>query len=150
MRWTETSRSGSRNGRGCNRARLSALEMAVVAPMPSPRHRIAQRLTVGERLRLRAAWRISVQTDPMVPPVRDASSTAGSGGEFRRSVQRFLAHEDRHDGLLDVQPVLGLVPDAALGAVDDGGAHFLAPMRRQAVEKDRVSRGTLHERLIHT
>src|SRR2546423_2987930 len=59
--------------------------------------------------------------------------------------QRFAAHERSHDRLLNVEAILGFVPDAALWSLDDVGGHFLAAVRRQAVEKDRLLRRALHE-----
>src|SRR6185503_7213891 len=50
-------------------------------------------------------------------------------------------HQPEHDRLLDVQPVLGFVEDAALGAVADLGRDLLAAMGRQAVEEDRLLAG---------
>src|SRR5689334_7722615 len=60
VRKTLTRRSGRLNGRALRSARLIALEMAVVAPIPSARHRIADSETVGARMSPRAALRISV------------------------------------------------------------------------------------------
>src|SRR5262249_42709881 len=43
-----------------------------------------------------------------------------------------------------VQPVLRLVPDDALHAVDYFGGDLLTPIRGQAVQHDGVTRGVLH------
>jgi hypothetical protein len=59
VRKTATSRSGDRNGSDCNNARLTALEIAAVAPMPSEREKMADSVTAGVRARLRAAFRMS-------------------------------------------------------------------------------------------
>src|SRR5690349_21074409 len=64
------------------------------------------------------------------------------------SLQRFAAHQGRHDRLLNVQAILGLVPDAALRSLDDVVADFLASVRRQAVQEDRVLVRDLHQLLI--
>src|SRR5690606_33647295 len=54
-----------------------------------------------------------------------------------------------HEGLLHVQPVLGLVPYDALGAVDDFSCHFLTAVRRQAVHKQRLWFGPSHHVCIY-
>ena len=44
-----------------------------------------------------------------------------------------------------MQAILGLIPHAALRAVDDIGRHFLAAMRGQAVEEDRFRVGLRYQ-----
>ena len=41
----------------------------------------------------------------------------------------------RQDSLLGVEPVLGLIPDDGLGAVDDGRGHLEAAVGRQAMHE---------------
>ena len=66
-------------------------------------------------------------------------------GALGRRAQGGLGHgllqEPGDDGLLGVAPVLGLVPDHALRAVEHVGVDLLAAVRRQAVHHDRVGRG---------
>src|SRR5438093_269536 len=70
----------------------------------------------------------------------------------RRGIARgwsTLAHQRRKERLLDVQPVLGLVPDARLRALDHLGRDFLAPMRGEAVQEDGRGIGELHQLGVH-
>ena len=48
-----------------------------------------------------------------------------------------------------MQPVLGLLPHAGLGALEHVFGHLLAPMRGQTVEEDRLGVGGGHEPLVH-
>src|SRR5581483_11741733 len=91
---------------------------------------------------------------------RDAASTAGAGAvcsgtgalalRLRRSACASAAaeHQRQHDRLLHVQPVLGLVVDAALRPVGDLGGDLLAAMRGQAVQEDGVALGVPHEGVV--
>src|SRR5206468_10785797 len=65
------------------------------------------------------------------------------------SYERLASHEHSHDRLLNVEAILRLVPYPALRPVDHVGGHFLAAVRRKAVQEDRVARRALHHRLIH-
>lgn len=51
--------------------------------------------------------------------------------------------------LLQVQPVLGLVPGSGLGAVQDLAGDFLSPVGRQAVQDDGIGPGVLQESAVH-
>ena len=48
----------------------------------------------------------------------------------------FAAHQHDHNGLLGVQPVLGLVEDHAVRALHDLGRDLLAPVGGEAVHHD--------------
>ncbi len=50
-----------------------------------------------------------------------------------RLEERLAAHQDGHHRLLDMQPVLGFIPHAALRTVNDRRGDFLAAMRGQAM-----------------
>ncbi len=62
------------------------------------------------------------------------------GALERRSVRRSSfgcpSHQGRHERLLDVQPVLGLVPDAGLRPLDHLLGDLLAAVRGEAVQED--------------
>src|SRR5690606_27452740 len=58
------------------------------------------------------------------------------------------AGHELEERLLSVEPILRLVPDAALRAVDDLGADLLAAMGGEAMEEDPALRGPSHERLV--
>ena len=77
------------------------------------------------------------------------SRRSGAGGRVRagRDGHRGRLRSSRQDeqGLLGVQPVLGLVPDHRLRAVDDLGGDLQAPVGGQAVQDDRVGGGAGHE-----
>src|SRR6266478_10060784 len=49
------------------------------------------------------------------------------------------------NSLLDVKPVLRLVPHDRLRAVDDAGGPLFAALHRQAVHEDRVGLGVRHQ-----
>ena len=57
-----------------------------------------------------------------------------------------LASSQRQQRLLGVQPVLGLVPDHAVRAVDDLGGDLRAAVGRQAVQDDRSGVGAGQQR----
>ena len=93
------------------------------------------------QLRLRSNRLVVEQFDDSLVPGR-------LRGRPRRSVAVMtrtscLGEQPGQQRLLGVQPVLGLVPDDALRAVDDLGRDLLAPVRRQAVQDDcsRVGEG---------
>ena len=90
---------------------------------------------------------------------RPASGPAGSraarrsAGAARSSSGRQLGHATRlqqpgEQGLLGVQPVLGLVPHDALRPVDDRGRDLLAAVGRQAVQHDGVGGGPRQRGLV--
>ena len=51
---------------------------------------------------------------------------------------KLLKQQELEQRLLAVQPVAGGHPSAAAGVVEHGGVHFLAPVRRQAVQEECV------------
>ena len=57
-----------------------------------------------------------------------------------------LAHQHRHQRLLHVQPVLGLVPHPRLRPLEHRLGHLFAAVGRQAVEEDRRRVGARHQR----
>src|SRR5438094_368809 len=58
------------------------------------------------------------------------------------------AHGQRHDGLLAVQAVLGLVVDHGMWPVDDRVCHLDAPVRGKGVHVDGIRVGELHPVLV--
>src|SRR5437899_57054 len=80
------------------------------------------------------------------------SATVTSGnvrvGTLSWSGSTLLADHERHERLLRVQAVLGLVPDGRLGAVDDRFLDLLAVVGREAVQDDCVRRGRAEELLV--
>src|SRR3954466_1716221 len=56
-----------------------------------------------------------------------------------------LAHEQRHQSLLDVEPVLGLVKDGFLEPVHGFLGDLLPPVGGQAVQHEGVFFGGLHQ-----
>src|SRR5512135_1575171 len=59
------------------------------------------------------------------------------------------SHQGGEQGLLNVQPVLRLVPYAGLPAFNDLGGDFLAPVGGQAVQEDGVGVGEPHQLRVH-
>src|SRR3989442_8507480 len=59
------------------------------------------------------------------------------------------AEQRREQGLLDVQPVFGFVPDARLRALDDLGGDLFAAVRREAVQEDGLAIRELHQVGVH-
>lgn len=57
-------------------------------------------------------------------------------------------HRQRHDRVLDVHPVFGLVVDDGLGAVDDGVCDFDAAISREAVHVDGILFCQRHAALV--
>ena len=69
---------------------------------------------------------------------RDDDAAAAQRDEGLTS-RRVGAEQERQHRLLDVQPVLGLVPDRRLRPVEHVGGDLLPGVRRQAVEDDRLA-----------
>src|SRR5437588_4356889 len=63
----------------------------------------------------------------------------------RGSTRRFLPDHERHKRFLRMQPVLRLVTDGRLWAVEDVLGDLLAVVRGQAVEDDRTFAGARDE-----
>src|SRR5689334_20315940 len=64
------------------------------------------------------------------------------------STSRLLPDHERHNRLLRVQAVLGLVPHSRLRPVQDLLGDLLAPMRGQAVEDDGVVAGHAQQLVV--
>src|SRR5215475_2986610 len=64
------------------------------------------------------------------------------------SARLMLAEAPGENSLLCVQPVLRLVPDYRLWAVDNGRGYLFAPLDRQAMHKDGVGFGMRHQMLV--
>ena len=60
-----------------------------------------------------------------------------------------LCQQRGHDCLLHVQPVFCFVENPRLAAFDHLVGDFLAAMRGQTMQEDRVRRGPGHDRTIH-
>src|SRR3990172_10607246 len=76
----------------------------------------------------------------MIATVRIGARLVGllsrSGSTVPNSPGGALAHNERHQGLLSVQAVLGLVPHCRAGALEHLGGDLLAAVRWEAVEHD--------------
>src|SRR4051812_36231393 len=64
------------------------------------------------------------------------------------SIASLPPHQVHHQCLLRVEAVLGLVEYLRLRALDHRVRHFLAPVRRKAVEKNRAGLRQLHQLLV--
>src|SRR5436305_15292847 len=58
------------------------------------------------------------------------------------------AEQPEQQGLLRMQPVLGLVPHARVRPVDDLVGHLLAPVGREAVQHPDIRSGPVHGLLL--
>src|SRR3990167_241775 len=75
--------------------------------------------------------------------------SAGAGAPPRCTSCNTAEQKVLHECLLHVHAIFRLVPDDGLGAVDDVGFHFLAPVRGQAVHEQGVGLGGGHHLLVH-
>src|SRR4051794_6223927 len=75
--------------------------------------------------------------------------TFSSCAACRRLVFDPAQQEVFHQRLLHVQPVFRLLPDDALGAIQDLGRHLLAAVGGKAMHEERLAVGGAHERLVH-
>src|SRR3989337_4312722 len=69
-------------------------------------------------------------------------------GFFSLFFPAIAAETPGEDGLLDMQPVLGLLPHRRLRAVDHLRRHLVAAMGRQAMHEDRVLRRFFHHSAV--
>src|SRR6516164_1738085 len=65
-----------------------------------------------------------------------------------RALKRELTETPGEDTLLGMQPVLCLVPDDRLRAINDPGSDFFAALCRQAMHEDGVRLGMRHQLLV--
>src|SRR5919108_2466375 len=101
-----------------------------------------------EKYTLQLSFRGSRKARP--EPTNTGSCPVSPDGCSRIQRSSHISTETpREDPLLRVQPILRLVPDHRLWAIDDPGGHLFPALCWQAMHKDSIGLGMRHQVLVN-